>query len=173
MAGPPSPTVYSSTSGALVDQSAGESWSIAEALLQRWAEELERLLATCGDEICRVGEERDGFWRELDKAQKERDLASSGAASTHEAVGGVGRGSGATIGGAGDVGDSAGVQCGGDLSDGGEGASVERVACQQGGLGVVGSALLGQGASHPPQWSVSSAGVHSRWVGKDAWGSPT
>ncbi|KAG5335133.1 hypothetical protein C0989_002328 [Termitomyces sp. Mn162] len=74
MAGPPGPTVYSLTSGALVEQSAGESWSIAEALLQRWAEELERLLATCGEEICRVGEERDGFWRELDEAQKERDL---------------------------------------------------------------------------------------------------
>ncbi|KNZ73133.1 hypothetical protein J132_01045 [Termitomyces sp. J132] len=62
MAGPPSPTVYSLTSGALVEQSAGESWSIAEALLRCQAEELERLLATCG-------EERDGLQRKLDKAQ--------------------------------------------------------------------------------------------------------
>ncbi|KAG5724536.1 hypothetical protein E4T56_gene17438, partial [Termitomyces sp. T112] len=62
MAGPPSPTVYSLTSGALVEQSAGESWSIAEALLRCQAEELERLLATCE-------EERDGLRRKLDKAQ--------------------------------------------------------------------------------------------------------
>ncbi|KAG5332382.1 hypothetical protein C0989_007107 [Termitomyces sp. Mn162] len=114
MAGPPGPTVYSLTSGALVEQSAGESWSIAEALLRCQAEELERLLATCG-------EERDGLWRELDKAQKEWDLAHR---DKEIAVG----------------------------------TTTER--------------LLGQGASHPPQRSVSSTGVHSQWVGEDARGSP-
>ncbi|KAG5724408.1 hypothetical protein E4T56_gene15981 [Termitomyces sp. T112] len=75
MAGPPGPTVYSPTSGALVEQSAGGSWSITKAILQRQAEELERLLATCREEVRRVGEERDGFWRELDEAWKEWDLA--------------------------------------------------------------------------------------------------
>ncbi|KAG5727058.1 hypothetical protein E4T56_gene20305 [Termitomyces sp. T112] len=173
MAGPPGPTVYSLTSGALVEQSAGESWLIAEAFLWRWAEELERLLATHGEEVHRVGEERDGLWRELDEAQKEWDLASSRAASVHEAIGGMGRGSGAMIGGVGDAGDSAGVQCGGDLSDGGEGVVAGRVACQQGGLGAAESALLGQGASHPPRRSISGAGVHPRQVGEDAQGSPT
>ncbi|KAG5730995.1 hypothetical protein E4T56_gene13038, partial [Termitomyces sp. T112] len=74
MVGPPGPTVYSSTSGALVEQSAGGLWLIAKAFLQHQAEELERLLATCGEEVCRVGEERDGFRRELDKAWKEQDL---------------------------------------------------------------------------------------------------
>ncbi|KNZ79071.1 hypothetical protein J132_04771 [Termitomyces sp. J132] len=75
VAGPPGPTMYSPTSGALVEQSAGESWSITEAFLRRRAEELERLLATCGEEVRRVEEERDRFWRELDEARKERDLA--------------------------------------------------------------------------------------------------
>ncbi|KAG5332548.1 hypothetical protein C0989_006916 [Termitomyces sp. Mn162] len=74
MVGPLGPTVYSPTSGALVEQSVGESWSIAKAFLWRRVEELERLLATCGEEVHRVGEERDGFWRELDEAQKEQDL---------------------------------------------------------------------------------------------------
>ncbi|KAG5349950.1 hypothetical protein C0989_001078 [Termitomyces sp. Mn162] len=74
MAGPPGPTVYFLTSGALVEQSAGGLWSVAEPFLQCWAEELERLLATCGEEVCRVGEERDGLRRELDKAWKEWDL---------------------------------------------------------------------------------------------------
>ncbi|KAG5335003.1 hypothetical protein C0989_002589 [Termitomyces sp. Mn162] len=68
----------------------------------------------------------------------------------HEAVGGTGRGGGATIGGVRDAGDSVEVQCGGDPSDSGEGAAAGRVACQQGGLGAAGSALLGQGALHPP-----------------------
>ncbi|KAG5332928.1 hypothetical protein C0989_006442, partial [Termitomyces sp. Mn162] len=31
---------------------------------------------------------------------------------------------------------------------------------------------LGQGALHPSQWSISGAGVHSQWAGKDAQGSP-
>ncbi|KAG5333217.1 hypothetical protein C0989_006078, partial [Termitomyces sp. Mn162] len=75
MVGPLGPTVYSPTSGALVEQSAGGSWSVAKAFLQHWAEELERLLATCGEEVRRVGEERDRLWRELDKARKEWDLA--------------------------------------------------------------------------------------------------
>ncbi|KAG5718579.1 hypothetical protein E4T56_gene16604 [Termitomyces sp. T112] len=61
LAGPPSPTVYSPTSGTLVEPSTGGSWLIVEAFLRRQAEELERLLATCREEVCRVGEERDGF----------------------------------------------------------------------------------------------------------------
>ncbi|KAG5719763.1 hypothetical protein E4T56_gene18538 [Termitomyces sp. T112] len=75
LAGPPSPTVYSPTSGTLVEPSMGGSWSIVEAFLQRRAEELERLLATRREEVHRVGEERDGFQRELDEARKEQDLA--------------------------------------------------------------------------------------------------
>ncbi|KAG5335004.1 hypothetical protein C0989_002590, partial [Termitomyces sp. Mn162] len=75
MAGPLGPTVYSLTSGALVEQSVGGSWSVAKAFLRRQAEELERLLATRGEEVHRVGEERDGLRRELDEAWKERDLA--------------------------------------------------------------------------------------------------
>ncbi|KAG5730596.1 hypothetical protein E4T56_gene17464 [Termitomyces sp. T112] len=150
LAGPPSPTVYSPTSGTLVEPSVGGSWSIIKALLWRRAEELERLLATRGEEVRRVGEERDRFWRELDKARREWDLASSRVASAHEAVGGMGAGGGAMIGGVGDVGNSAGAQCRGDPSDGREGAAVGRVACQRGGLGAAGSALLGQGALHPP-----------------------
>ncbi|KAG5349034.1 hypothetical protein C0989_006467 [Termitomyces sp. Mn162] len=75
MAGPPGPIVYFPTSGALVEPSVGGLWSIIEAFLQRQAEELERLLATCGEEVCRVGEERDRFQRELDEARKEQDLA--------------------------------------------------------------------------------------------------
>ncbi|KAG5729588.1 hypothetical protein E4T56_gene5175 [Termitomyces sp. T112] len=75
MVGPPGPTVYSPTSGALVEQSAGGSWVIAKAFLRRWAEELERLLATHREEVHRVGEERDGLRRELDEARKEWDLA--------------------------------------------------------------------------------------------------
>ncbi|KAG5336866.1 hypothetical protein C0989_011721 [Termitomyces sp. Mn162] len=137
MAGPLGPMVYSPTSGALVEQSAEGLWSVAEAFLRRQAEELERLLATRGEEVRRVGEERDGLWRELDEARKEWDL------------------------------------CRGDSSDGGEGAAAGRVACQQGGLGVVRSALLGQRALHPPQQSISGTGVHPQWVGEDAWGSPT
>ncbi|KAG5333226.1 hypothetical protein C0989_006042 [Termitomyces sp. Mn162] len=78
MVGPPGPMVYSLTSGTLVEPSAGGSWSIVEAFLWHWAEELERLLATHGEEVCRVGEERDRFWRELDKAQKEWDLFDRG-----------------------------------------------------------------------------------------------
>ncbi|KNZ73427.1 hypothetical protein J132_03949 [Termitomyces sp. J132] len=75
LVGPPGPTVYSPTSGTLVEPSVGGSWSIVKAFLQRQAEELESLLATCGEEVRRVGEERDGFWRKLDEAWKERDLA--------------------------------------------------------------------------------------------------
>ncbi|KAG5725244.1 hypothetical protein E4T56_gene12710 [Termitomyces sp. T112] len=75
MAGPPGPTVYSPTSGALVEQSVGGSWLVAEAFLQCQAEELERLLVICGEEVHRVGEERDRLWRELDEARKEWDLA--------------------------------------------------------------------------------------------------
>ncbi|KAG5730209.1 hypothetical protein E4T56_gene11669 [Termitomyces sp. T112] len=30
--------------------------------------------------------------------------------------------------------------------------------------------ILGQGALHPPRWSISSAGVHLQWAGEDAWG---
>ncbi|KAG5729590.1 hypothetical protein E4T56_gene5176 [Termitomyces sp. T112] len=90
----------------------------------------------------------------------------------HEAIGGVGRGGRAMIGGVGDAGDSVGVQCRGDPSDGREGAAAGRVACQQGSLRAAGSALLGQGALHPPQQSVSGTGVHPQWVGEDAQGSP-
>ncbi|KAG5733025.1 hypothetical protein E4T56_gene3621 [Termitomyces sp. T112] len=75
LAGPPGPTVYSPNSGTLVEPSAEGSWSIVKAFLQCRAEELERLLATHGEEVRRVGEERDRFWKELDEAQKERDLA--------------------------------------------------------------------------------------------------
>ncbi|KNZ79435.1 hypothetical protein J132_09970 [Termitomyces sp. J132] len=75
MVGPPSPIVYFPTSGALVEQSVGGSWLIAKAILQHQAEELERLLATCGEEVCRVEEKRDGFWRKLDKARRELDKA--------------------------------------------------------------------------------------------------
>ncbi|KAG5332139.1 hypothetical protein C0989_007152 [Termitomyces sp. Mn162] len=75
MAGPLGPTVYSPTSGALVEQSAGGSWLVAKAFLWRQAEELERLLATHEEEVRRVGEERDGLQRKLDEAQKEWDLA--------------------------------------------------------------------------------------------------
>ncbi|KAG5349635.1 hypothetical protein C0989_002647 [Termitomyces sp. Mn162] len=75
MVGPLGPTVYSLTSGALVEQSAGGSWSVAKAFLQHWVEELERLLATCGEEVRRVEEERDGLQKELDEAQKKQDLA--------------------------------------------------------------------------------------------------
>ncbi|KAG5734026.1 hypothetical protein E4T56_gene5222 [Termitomyces sp. T112] len=74
MAGPLGPMVYSLTSGALVEQSVGGLWLVAEAFLQCRAEELERLLATYGEEVCRVGEERDGLQRELDRAWKEQDL---------------------------------------------------------------------------------------------------
>ncbi|KAG5725137.1 hypothetical protein E4T56_gene10242 [Termitomyces sp. T112] len=118
MAGPPGPMVYSLTSGALVEQSVGGSWLIAKAFLWRWAEELERLLATHREEVCRVGEERDGLRRELDEAWKEWDLAPSRAVSMHKAVGGMGGGGRATIRGVGDAGDSAEAQCGGDPSDG-------------------------------------------------------
>ncbi|KAG5721987.1 hypothetical protein E4T56_gene18464 [Termitomyces sp. T112] len=173
MVGPLGPMVYSPTSRALVEQSAEGLWSVAEAFLRHQAEELERLLATRGEEVRRVGEERDGLWRELDEARKEWDLVPSRAVSAHEAIGGVGRGGRATIGGVRDAGDSVGVQCRGDPSDGGEGAAAGRVACQQGGLGVVRSALLGQRALHPPQQSISGTGVHPQWVGEDAWGSPT
>ncbi|KAG5719363.1 hypothetical protein E4T56_gene13490 [Termitomyces sp. T112] len=75
LAGPPSPTVYSPTSRTLVEPSAGGLWSIVEAFLRRWVEEYERLLATCREEVYRVEEERDEFWRELDEARKEQDLA--------------------------------------------------------------------------------------------------
>ncbi|KAG5718809.1 hypothetical protein E4T56_gene2703 [Termitomyces sp. T112] len=61
MVGPPSPTVYSPTSETLVEPSVGGSWSIIEAFLWCQAEELERLLAAHGEEVHRVGEERDGF----------------------------------------------------------------------------------------------------------------
>ncbi|KNZ81941.1 hypothetical protein J132_09979 [Termitomyces sp. J132] len=74
LAGPSGPTVYFPTSGTLVELSTGGSWSIVKAFLQRWAEELERLLATRGEEVHRVGKERDGLWRELDEARKEQDL---------------------------------------------------------------------------------------------------
>ncbi|KAG5350421.1 hypothetical protein C0989_011133, partial [Termitomyces sp. Mn162] len=53
LAGPPGPMVYSLTSGTLVEPSAGGLWLIVEAFLQRWAEELERLLAACGEEVRR------------------------------------------------------------------------------------------------------------------------
>ncbi|KAG5730925.1 hypothetical protein E4T56_gene7065 [Termitomyces sp. T112] len=75
MAGPPGPTVYFLISGALVEQSAGGSWSAAKAFLQCQVEELERLLATLREDACRMGEERDGFQKELDGAQREWDLA--------------------------------------------------------------------------------------------------
>ncbi|KAG5718735.1 hypothetical protein E4T56_gene2740 [Termitomyces sp. T112] len=75
MACPLGPMVYFPTSGALVEQSAGGLWLVAKAFLWRQVEELERLLATCGEEVHRVGKERDGLWRELNKAWKEWDLA--------------------------------------------------------------------------------------------------
>ncbi|KAG5730302.1 hypothetical protein E4T56_gene10550 [Termitomyces sp. T112] len=75
MVGPLGPMVYSLTSGALVEQSVGGSWLVAKAFLWCQVEELKRLLATCGEEVHRVREERDELWRELDEAQKEWDLA--------------------------------------------------------------------------------------------------
>ncbi|KAG5731804.1 hypothetical protein E4T56_gene1523 [Termitomyces sp. T112] len=189
MVGPFGPTVYSPTSGALVEQSVGESWSIAKALLQHWAEELERLLATCREEICRVGEERDRFWRELDEAWKEWDLAhrdkdiAMGTATEQllqlqelqvhmrpleaqvEVAGQQSEGSGMR-----------GTQQGSSAEV--TQATVERAHWWEEWLANEAASewqevlhKLGQGALHPPQQSVSGAGVHSQWVGKDAWGS--
>ncbi|KAG5734847.1 hypothetical protein E4T56_gene644 [Termitomyces sp. T112] len=190
MAGPPSPTVYSPTSGALVEQSAGESWSIAKALLQRRAEELERLLATCREEIHRVGEERDGFWRELDKARKERDLAHRDkditVGTTMEQLLQL-QELQACIRPLEAQAEAAGQQLEGLGMWGtqrGSSAKVTQVtaerACQweewlaneaaSGQQGVLHK--LGQGALHPPRQSVSGAGIHSRWVGEDAQESP-
>ncbi|KAG5349899.1 hypothetical protein C0989_001353 [Termitomyces sp. Mn162] len=190
MAGPPGPTVYSPTSGALVEQSAGGSWSITKAILQRQAEELERLLATCREEVRRVGEERDRFWRELDEAQKERDLAhrnkdiAVGTAMEQlsqlqelrahmrplEVQAEV---AGQRLEGLGMWGTQWGPSV--EVTQ----AMAERAWWQEewlanevasGQWGVLHK--LGQGASHPPQQSVSGSGVHSQWAGKDAQGSP-
>ncbi|KAG5338288.1 hypothetical protein C0989_007710 [Termitomyces sp. Mn162] len=66
-------TVYSPTSGALVEQPMGGSWLATEAFLQHWMEGLEWLLAIC-KEAQRIGEERDRVQREWDEARKERDV---------------------------------------------------------------------------------------------------
>ncbi|KNZ75273.1 hypothetical protein J132_03693 [Termitomyces sp. J132] len=80
MGGPPGSVVYSPTSGAPVEQSAGRSWSVVEAYLRRRVETLEQLLVTCEEEVQGVWEERDGVWREQDLAWKDKDVAMGTAA---------------------------------------------------------------------------------------------
>ncbi|KAG5723600.1 hypothetical protein E4T56_gene18163 [Termitomyces sp. T112] len=75
MGGPPGFTVYSSTSGASVEQSAGRLWSVAEAYLRRRVETLEWLLVAHEEEVQGVQEERDGVRWELDGVRREWDLA--------------------------------------------------------------------------------------------------
>ncbi|KNZ79170.1 hypothetical protein J132_00230 [Termitomyces sp. J132] len=75
MGGPPGSAVYSSTSGAPIEQSADRSWSVAEAYLRRRVESLEWLLVARKEEIQGVREERDRARRELDGVRRERDLA--------------------------------------------------------------------------------------------------
>ncbi|KNZ76881.1 hypothetical protein J132_07067 [Termitomyces sp. J132] len=174
MGGPPGSMVYSPTSGAPVEQSADRSWSVAEAFLRHWVESLEQLLVAHEEEVQGVWEERDRARRELDGVRRERDLARKdkdiavGTATerlsclqelevrtVHLQV----RAEAAEV--AMQQAGGSGAQENQQGSSAGEvQVAVGGMACQRGGLGPARSASLGQGASHPSQQSIGSAGVH-------------